>query len=54
MFQSVGHRISGYFKSVEVLLETTGGYAFSNYRLNDENGLVYNDEAVCITGQYIE
>jgi hypothetical protein len=53
MLEQVNHRISGYFKSLEVFVQTNGGYTYSNYKLNTTGGLVYNDEAYTITGQYL-
>jgi len=53
MLEQVNHRISGYFKSLEVFVQTDGGYTYSNYKLNGTGGLVYNDEAFAITGQYL-
>lgn len=53
MLEQVNHRISGYFKSLEVFVRTDGGYTYSNYKLNTTGGLVYNDEAYTITGQYL-
>jgi hypothetical protein len=53
MLEQVNHRISGYFKSLEVIVQTNGGYAFSNYKLNATGGLIYNDESFTITGQYL-
>ncbi len=53
MLEQVNHRISGYFKSLEVFIQTDGGYTYSNYKLNSTGGLVYNDEAFTITGQYL-
>jgi hypothetical protein len=53
MLEQVNHRISGYFKSLEVFVQTDGGYTYSNYKLNATGGLVYNDEAYTITGQYL-
>ncbi len=34
MLEQVNHRISGYFKSLEVFVQTDGGYTYSNYKLN--------------------
>ncbi len=53
MLEKVNHRTAGYFKSLEVFIQTRGGYAFSNYRLNTTSGLTYNDEALCLVGRYI-
>jgi hypothetical protein len=53
MLEQVNHMISGYFKSLEVFIQTGGGYAYSNYKLNSNGALVYNDEAFCMTGQYV-
>jgi hypothetical protein len=53
MLEQVNHRISGYFKSLEVFVRTEGGYTFSNYKLNGTGGLVYNDEALLLTGQFL-
>ncbi len=53
MLEQVNHRISGYFRSLEVIMETNGGYSFSNYKLNATGGLIYNDESFTITGQYL-
>lgn len=53
MLEQVNHRISGYFKSLEVFIQTNGGYTHSNFKLGSESGLVYNDESYCLTGQYI-
>jgi hypothetical protein len=53
MLEQVNHRISGYFKSLEVFIQTNGGYTFSNYKLTSTGGLVYNDEAYTITGQFL-
>ena len=53
MLEKVNHRTAGYFKSLEVFIQTQDGYAFSNYRLNASNGPVYNDEAFGIIGQFI-
>jgi hypothetical protein len=53
MLEQVNHRISGYFKSLEVFVQTEGGYTYSNYKLNNNGTLVYNDEAFCLTGQYL-
>ncbi len=53
MLEQVNHRISGYFKSLEVFIQSDGGYTYSNYKLNATGGLVYNDEAFTITGQYL-
>lgn len=53
MMEKVNHRTAGYFKSLEVFVQTQNGYAFSNYRLNTAKGLIYNDEVFCIIGQFI-
>jgi hypothetical protein len=53
MLEQVNHRISGYFKSLEVFIQTNGGYTFSNYKLTSTGGLVYNDEAYTVTGQFL-
>lgn len=53
MLEQVNHRISGYFKSLEIFIQTNGGYTFSNYKLNSTGGLVYNDEAYTVTGQFL-
>jgi hypothetical protein len=53
MLEQVNHRISGYFKSLEVFVQTNGGYTYSNYKLNATGGMVYNDEAYTITGQFL-
>jgi len=53
MLEQVSHRMSGYFKSLEVFVQTDGGYAYANYKLNNNGALVYNDEAFCLTGQYL-
>jgi hypothetical protein len=53
MLEQVNHRISGYFKSLEIFVQTNGGYTYSNYKLNSTGGLLYNDEAFTITGQFL-
>jgi hypothetical protein len=53
MLEEVNHRISGYFKSLEIFVKTDGGYTYSNYKLNSTGGLVYNDETFTLTGQYL-
>ncbi len=53
MLEQVNHRISGYFKSLELFVQTKDGYTYSNYKLNATGGLVYNDEAFTITGQFL-
>jgi len=53
MLDRVIHRSTGYFKSLEVFIQTQGGYTFSNYRMNSGNGFIFDDEPLCILGQYI-
>ncbi len=53
MLEKVNHRLSGYFKSLEVFIQSEGGYAFSNYTLQGSESLTYNDESFCIVGQYV-
>ncbi|MGD2033844.1 MAG: T9SS type A sorting domain-containing protein [Bacteroidales bacterium] len=53
LLEQAGSRASGYFKSLEIFVQTDGGYSFSNYRLNHSGGLIYNNEALQLIGKYI-
>jgi hypothetical protein len=53
MLENVNHRLSGYFKSLEVFVQSEGGYAFSNYKLQGSESLTYNDEAYRMVGKYV-
>jgi hypothetical protein len=53
MLGNVNNRVSGYFKSLEVFIQTDGGYTYSNYRLSQLAGLIYNNEALRIVGKFV-
>jgi hypothetical protein len=53
MLEKVNHRTAGYFKSLEVFIQTRNGYAFGNYRLSTSGSFIYNDEAFSMVGQFV-
>lgn len=53
MLSQVSDKVSGYFKSLELFIQTDGGYTYANYRLNHSSGLVYNNQPIQLIGKYV-
>lgn len=53
MLDNVTGKISNYLKSLEVFIQTNGGYTFSNYRLKQSGNFFYKSDGLDMIGKYI-
>lgn len=53
MLEYTNNSLSGYFRSLELFIQTDGGYSYSNYRLRQTGDLVHRDNSIRLTGKYL-